>query len=486
MNDLPNIVIIYADDVGYGDTSAYGAHRILTPNIDRLAADGIRFLHAYAPAATCTPSRYGLMTGGYAFRQPGTGILPGNAALVLPLDRATLPSMLKKAGYQTGLVGKWHLGLGSKTAEQDWNEEITPGPREVGFNYSFIMAATGDRVPCVYLENQKVVGLAPDDPIQVSYKEPFPGERLGRLELDTLRIKPSHGHDMAVVNGISRIGYMKGGEAARWKDEDMNDVFTAKALDFIEDHKGERFFLLLATHDIHVPRVPHSRFVGKSGMGPRGDAILELDWTVGQVRGKLKALGLLENTLIIFSSDNGPVLDDGYQDQAVELAGDHKPAGPLRGGKYSCFEAGSRMPFIVSWPAKVKQGVSAAVVSQVDLLASMARLTGQKLEEKDAPDSQDVLNALLGLCDEGRSSVLLSAASFSLRKGDWKYIKPKAGPAIESSTKIELGLSLKPQLYNLRDDPGETRNLANAELKRTADMAEELDRQMSQGRTRGI
>lgn len=485
MEALPNIVIIYADDLGYGDTSAYGASRILTPNIDSLAADGIRFLHAYAPAATCTPSRFGLMTGGYAFRQKGTGILPGDAALILPLDRATLPSTLKKAGYKTGLVGKWHLGLGDKTSEQNWNAEITPGPREVGFDYSFIMAATGDRVPCVYLENQKVVGLAPDDPLLVNYKEPFPGERLGRLELDTLKIKPSHGHDMAIVNDISRIGYMKGGGSARWKDEDMNDVFTAKALDFIAESSDQRFFLFLATHDIHVPRVPHSRFVGKSGMGPRGDAILELDWTVGQVREKLRKLNLLEKTLIVFSSDNGPVLDDGYQDQAVELAGDHKPAGPLRGGKYSVFEGGTRMPFIVSWPKKVKSGVSTAIVCQVDLVASLARLTGQALKEEDAPDSQDVLNALLGLCPEGRSSVIEAAASFGFRKGDWKYIQPKAGPAVEKSTNTELGLLLKPQLYNLRNDPGELNNLAEADPKRTAEMAEELERQMAQGRTRG-
>lgn len=341
----PNIVLIYADDLGYGDVSAYGSKTIKTPNMDRIAKDGLRFTSAYATSATCTPSRYSLLTGEYAWRQKGTGILPGNASLIIKPGRNTLPAMLQKAGYKTAAVDKWHLGLGDK--EIDWNGDIKPGPNEIGFDYSFIMAATTDRVPCVFVENHRVIGLDPKDPISVNYAKNFPGEPTGRENPELLKMKPSHGHDMSIVNGISRIGYMKGGKAALWTDENMADIFTGKAVKFIEDNKDRPFFLYFALHDPHVPRVPHPRFVGKSGMGPRGDSIIQADWCVGEVLNTLEKLKLAENTMVILSSDNGPVIDDGYKDQAVELLGDHKPAGPLRGGKYSKFDAGTRVPFIV-------------------------------------------------------------------------------------------------------------------------------------------
>src|SRR3954468_1885133 len=214
----PNIVLIYADDLGYGDVSSYGAKALATPNIDRLAKAGLRFTDAHAAAATCTPSRYALLTGEYAFRKPGTGVLPGDAALIIEPGRSTLASMLRAAGYATGVVGKWHLGLGPKGGP-DWNGAIAPGPNAIGFDYSFIMAATGDRVPTVYVENQRVVGLDAADPITVSYVAPLDGGPTGKANPDQLKMTPSHGHDQTIVNGISRIGYMKGGTAARWKDE---------------------------------------------------------------------------------------------------------------------------------------------------------------------------------------------------------------------------------------------------------------------------
>lgn len=479
----PNIVLIYADDLGYGDISANGARRIRTPHIDRLAQEGVRFTHAHSPSATCTPSRYALLTGEYAWRRPGTGVLPGDARLIIDPGRPTLPAMLKQRGYRTGVVGKWHLGLGS--GDLDWNGEIRPGPLELGFDYAFLIPATGDRVPCVYVENHRVAGLDPADPIRVSYKEPFPGEPLGRTHPQLLRMHPSHGHDMAIVNGISRIGYMTGGRKALWKDEDMADVITGKALQFLEKHRQEPFFLYFSTHDIHVPRVPHPRFAGRSGMGPRGDAILQLDWCVGEILGALDRHGLARNTLVIFTSDNGPVVDDGYKDEAVEKLGDHRPAGPWRGGKYSNFEGGTRVPFLVRWPERVKsRAESAALVSQIDLFASLAQLTGATLAGAAAPDSFNILPALLGDSARGRGHLVEHAGSLSLIVGRWKYVAPGKGPKINTNTNTELGNDPGPQLFDLELDPGERTNVAAQHPQRVRDMAAQLDKIRAAPRTR--
>ncbi len=370
--ERPNIVIIYADDLGFGDVSCNGAKPGLTPNVDRLRNEGLNFTDAHSTSATCTPSRYGLLTGRYPWRKRGTGVLPGDAPLIIEPGTTTLATLLQKAGYRTGVVGKWHLGLG--TGKLDWNALITPGPLELGFDESFIMAATGDRVPCVYIRDHRVVGLDPASPIEVRYDKPFPGLPTGKSDPQRLRMHPSHGHDMAIVGGISRIGFMKGGESALWNDEAMAETFTHEAVEFIKRHKSRPFFLYFATHDIHVPRVPHPRFNGKSGMGPRGDAIVQFDWSVGQVLSALDENGLTANTLVVLTSDNGPVVDDGYRDESVEKLGDHKPAGPYRGGKYSRFEGGTRVPFIVRWPGRVKPGTSKALVSQIDFVASFAAL----------------------------------------------------------------------------------------------------------------
>lgn len=469
----PNIVVIYADDLGYGDVSAYGSKTIRTPNIDRLAREGLRFTDGHAPAATCTPSRYALLTGEYAFRKQGTGVLPGDAALIIEPDRPTLPSMLQHAGYTTGVVGKWHVGLGPQGGP-DWNGLVTPGPNQIGFDHSFIMAATGDRVPCVYVENGHVVGLDPADPIKVDYSKPIGNWPTGKANPDQLKMHPSHGHDMTIVNGVSRIGYMTGGKAALWKDEEMADVFTQHAIKFIEKQKAKPFFLYFALHDPHVPRLPHPRFVGKSGMGPRGDAILQADWCVGEVLATLDKLRLTRNTLVILSSDNGPVVDDGYKDDAVAKLGAHKPAGPWRGGKYSNFEAGTRVPFLVRWPGQVKPGVSAALVSQLDLCASLAAFTGQKLEAGAAPDSQNVMQALLGKDKIGREILVEQAGVLALRQGTWKYIEPSNRQKYAAATNTELGNDTVPQLYNLAADPGETHNLAASEPQRTQQMAARL------------
>ena len=456
--DRPNILLIYADDLGYGDVGCYGATAVKTPNVDRLAKDGLRFTNGYSAASTCTPSRYALITGEYAFRKKGTGILPGDAAMIVPTDRATLPSIMQNAGYATGIVGKWHLGLGLGGDLIEWNSEIKPGPRETGFAYSFIMAATGDRAPCVYIENQRIVGLDPGDPIQVSYGKAFPGEPTGISERDHLKMDWDYGHNDAVVNGIGRIGFIKGGKSALWKDEDMADTFTRKGVEFIEHHQDKPFFLYFATHDIHVPRVPNARFVGKTTMGPRGDAIVEFDSCVGELLATLDRLKLTDNTLVILTSDNGPVLNDGYKDGAVEKLGNHKPAGPLRGGKGSIWEGGTRMPFIVRWPAHVKPGVSDALVSQVDFCASFAALTGQTLASHDAPDSLNVLPALLGESPQGREYIIEHSNNVAIRDGQWKFIPATDRDAKPSTAK--RGPKGVAALYDLSHDLAETTNVA--------------------------
>lgn len=479
INKKPNIVLIYTDDLGYGDLSCYGTAAIATPNIDRLAKNGVRFTNAHATSATCTPSRFSLLTGKYAWRKEGTGIAPGDASLIIPVATTTLPGMLQKAGYNTAVIGKWHLGLGDAKGA-DWNGKITPGPIEIGFNYSFLIPATGDRVPCVFVENHEVVNLDKNDPIKVSYVGPIdPNAPTGKKNPELLKMQPSHGHDMTIVNGISRIGYMSGGTTALWKDEDFANILVQKATAYISQQKANPFFLYFSTHDIHVPRVANERFVGKSGMGPRGDVLLQLDWTVGQIEDCLTKNGLLENTLIIFTSDNGQVIDDGYKDDAVEKLGNHKPGGIYRGGKYSAFEAGTKVPFIVSWKGKVKPGkINTALFSQIDLYASLANFAGVAVEEGQAPDSKNHLPVLLNKSQQSRDYLVEQSlnSTLSLVVGNWKYIEPSKGPSINKDTNTELGNLPAPQLYNLADDPGETKNLATNHPDKVKEMKEQLDR----------
>lgn len=459
----PNIIILYADDLGYGDLAAYGARGIPTPNIDRMVAGGLRLTDAHATAATCTPSRYSLLTGEYGFRS-NAEILPGDAPALIQPDKTTLADVLKSRGYTTAVVGKWHLGLGDGKAPIDWNGDVGPGPLDIGFDYSFLLPATVDRVPTVYLENRRVVGLDPADPIKVSYKQRIDAGPVGYERPDLLRYPADRQHAETIVNGVSRIGYMTGGKAARWDEEEFHTLFPAQAAEFMRQSKDQPFFLFFPFHDPHVPRLPAKRFQGATSMGPRGDAIVQLDWMVGEILAEVERLGVADNTLIILSSDNGPVLNDGYGDGAMEMLGDHRPAGPLRGGKYSAFEAGARVPTIVYWQGRVLPGVSDALVSQVDLFASLAALAGATLADDIAIDSENHLAVWLGTSIKGRDYLFKEAVTgFAVRHRQLKFIAPMRNPQqarFVADKGIESGASAMPQLFDLATDIGETRNLA--------------------------
>jgi arylsulfatase A len=456
----PNIIILYADDLGYGDVGCYGATAVKTPNIDRLATNGLRFTDAHCTAATCTPSRVSLLTGTYAFRT-NAAVLPGDAPLLISPGTVTLPHMLQQAGYTTAVIGKWHLGLGNGVI--NWNDLIAPGPNQIGFDYSFIIPATTDRVPTIFVENGRVPNLDVNDPIAVNYAGKIGNEPTGLSDPQLLKQRADTQHSNTITNGISRIGFMTGGKRARWVDEEIPLVLNGKAKDFITRHRSEPFFLYYPFPNIHVPRTPNQRFAGTTKLGARGDVIAEMDWMVGEITQLLDSLGIAKNTLIIFSSDNGPVLDDGYKDLAETLNDGHRPAGIFRGGKYSAFEAGTRVSTITYWPGIIRPGVSSALCSQVDLLASLAALTGQQLPAGAAQDSHNALDAWLGNAKQGRKYLLEESYTLSIRKDGWKYIAPQEKPVPDwlKNKKIETGLMPVPQLYDLTLDPGEAHNLAN-------------------------
>ncbi|MDD4032915.1 MAG: arylsulfatase [Bacteroidales bacterium] len=509
-DELPNIVIIYTDDVGYGDLGCYGASSVKTPNIDRLAEEGIRFVNSYACASTCTPSRYALLTGEYHWRKPpgwsvgelkGVSIAPGDAGMLIDPSKPSLASVLKDAGYATGVVGKWHLGLGP-AGGPDWNGTIKPGPSEIGFDYSWLIPVTGDRVPCVFVENGRIAGLDPHDPVRVSYNQPVgpdstiynpeitpdmivsydetPPEKYGGNQTEKLKMYPSFGHDQTIVNGVPRIGYMTGGKSALWKDEDIAETITVKALDFINDNKSRPFFLYFSTHDVHVPRVPGERFAGKSSIGVYGDVIMQMDWCVGKITELLDDLGLSENTLVIFTSDNGPVQDDGYHDGSAEIIGTHSPAGPYKGGKYSAFEAGTKVPLIVRWPGKVRKGVSETPFSQIDILASLAALSGYENPNGLSVDSRNSFPVLTGKEQTGRDIIVQQnmVGVISVIKDNWKYIEPGDGPEFNLYTRppMPMGNSPEPQLYNIGSDITEEYNLAKENPEKTRELSDILQK----------
>ena len=458
----PNVVIIFADDVGYGDTSCYGATKVRTPHIDRLASEGRRFTDAHAASAVCTPSRYCLLTGEYAFRGDHWTPVFLKVGLIVDPEQTTVADVMKRSGYNTACIGKWHLGFGEETP--DWNGELKPGPLELGFDYYFGMPVVNSHPPFVYVENHHVVGLDPSDP----------------LVYDEVADTPIHLEKM----GINQIGGAKAAHAL-YDDTYVGTTLAGKAVSWIKENKDDPFFLYFATTNIHHPFTPHPQFQGTSEAGRYGDFIHELDWIVGEVTRTLEDEGLADNTLVIFTSDNGGMINLGGQDAWKR---GHNQNGDLLGFKFDAWEGGHRVPFIARWPGKIPAGtVSDQLVSNVDLIATLAALTDQELNESEGPDSFNILPALTSNPKtQIRDHLVLAAfrkTHLSLRDGDWMYIPAQAGggfsspelgthgfggfPAVDfagqKNSDMENG-NIKPeapkeQLYNLRKDFRQTNNV---------------------------
>ncbi|MGF1581842.1 MAG: arylsulfatase [Gemmataceae bacterium] len=403
----PNIVLIFADDVGYGDVGCYGSKLVKTPNIDKLALQGRLFTDAHSASAVCTPSRYALLTGQYPFRKNIYAPVFLKAPLQISTDQLTLASLLKRHGYQTACIGKWHLGFGKKTP--NWNGDLKPGPLEVGFDYYFGVPVVNSHPPFVYVENHRVVGLAPNDPFVYGKKaktQSFPE----KVRLD-------------------QIG---GAQAAHdlYRDRQVGTTLTKKAIDWLRTarKKDAPFFLYLATTNIHHPFTPAKKFIKTSKAGRYGDFVHELDWIVGQVMAELHRQGIEDETLVIFTSDNGGMLNNGGM--AAWRAG-HRLNGILLGFKFGAWEGGHRVPFIVRWPGKVPPGSrSDQLICNIDMVATLAAVVGDNRKAGEGPDSVNVLPAFTGQPKAPLRKQLILApfrkTHLSLRTGKWVYI-PRRG-----------------------------------------------------------
>lgn len=479
--DQPNIVLINADDLGYGDLSCYGAEKLQTPNIDRLAKEGRRFTDAHTASAVCSPSRYGLITGQYPLRRNFWGPLPFTSELTIDTSQPTIASVLKSVGYDTALIGKWHLGFGQ--GRNDWNRPLKPGPLELGFDYYFGMPTVNSGPPFVYVENHGVVGYEPDDPFvmgQPSVTQRFPEK-----------------------GGYSAIGGAKQAHE-RYRDEFVGTTFAEKAVEWITDRSRQKdsrpFFLYLATTNIHHPFTPHPRFKGTSQCGLYGDFVHELDWIVGEVLNTLDEQSLAENTLVIFTSDNGGMLNS--TGQKAWKAG-HRLNGKLLGFKFGAWEGGHRVPLIARWPGHVPPGTeSDALISQIDLLPTFASVSGARLRKDAVIDGVTQLEELKGVAAEpARGTLIISPNSpmhLTVRKGKWVYIPARdeggfqgkklgdhllAGAAAQQLTqlvnsdvvdgKIRDDAPLA-QLYDLQTDPYQTRNVHDEYPLIVAELASQL------------
>ena len=458
----PNIVVILADDFGWGSSTVYGAKRLQTPNLDRLAREGRRFTQAYAPGSVCSPSRYGLMTGRYYWRtaiKDGEVLTP-TAPLHIEPSRLTLASLCKSQGYRTGAVGKWHLGFQTDVAETDWNQPLQPGPRAVGFDTFYGLGGNPGNGPHAFIEDENIVGR-------------IPGEKV-------------------VVAGAGAKGATTGIREQRVVDRIM-ETLTAKATGWLEANQAAPFFLYFAPNAVHGPIAPNPRFTG-SPYGSYGDFIHELDWSVGQILATLDRLTLTDNTLLIFTSDNGGIVDPANANTGKAMEAGLAINGRLRGGKHSEYEGGFREPFIVRWPGQVPaNSVSDQLIALPDVLATLAAVLKVPLPRGAAEDSFNVLRALTETTPGApvRDHFIMQAAdgTYALRRGDWKLIERIGAPKFEPrpSTKTAKKPHAGPthdELFNLKDDPAETKDLAASHGEQVATMQRLLSAARQRGFTR--
>lgn len=485
----PNVVLIFADDLGYGDLGCYGATKLETPNIDKLAAEGRRFTDAHSAAAVCTPSRIGLLTGTYPFRSSVWGPAPITSPLLIPTETQTIADIFKEGGYDTAVFGKWHLGF--KEGKNDWQEPLRPGPQDLGFDHYFGMPVVNSAPPYVYVENDRVVGGDPDDPLVY----------VGRNAKNTTSITPIKPEEAQ----RSPNGFQGAIEAhKRFNDYQVGTLLTEKATGWIKERGDNPFFCFLSTTAVHHPFTPAPRFQGTSECGVYGDFVHELDWMVGEVRKTLEERNIADNTLVLFTSDNGGMFNLGGR---VAAEKGHKINGDLLGSKFGIWEGGHRVPFIARWPGKIAPGtVSDQLLCSVDLLASFAVLTGKELTDAEKKDSINMLPALTGDPAEPlRTEMFMTphkSTHMAIRKGKWMYIPAKSdggfrgskpgqhawgGPAVtklvgtpNSDIDLATGTFKKDapnaQLYDLEADRNQTKNLINEHPTIARELQAELDK----------
>jgi len=438
--EKPNIIFIMADDMGYGDLGCYNENsKIPTPNMDRLAAEGIRFTDAHSPSAVCTPTRYGVLTGRYCWRSPlKSGVLGGYSPALIDTGRMTVASLLKQHGYATACIGKWHLGLGNDK-KTDFDKPLVPGPNALGFDYFYGISASLDMPPYCYIENDRPV------------------------ERPTLTTEAGK----AIEDGWWRAGAI----APDFKHVEVLPRLTQKAVQCIGDHAKKSpdkpLFMYFALPAPHCPIAPADFVKGRSKAGGYGDYVVEVDWTVGRVVKALDRNGLAHNTLIILTSDNGcpartKINRAPYS--IIELYG-HYPNGNLRGIKADIWDGGHREPFIARWPGHIPAGVTSdELICLTDLLATCAAIVGAELPGDAGEDSYNILPALLGrkLDEPIREAVIHHSASgmFAVRQGKWKLILGRGSGGFSSpKTYTPKPGEPKGELYDMEGDYTESRNL---------------------------
>ena len=432
---LPNIVLILADDMGLGDVGAYNAaSKVPTPDLDTLAASGMRFTDAHSPSAVCTPTRYGLLTGRYSWRTSmKNGVLNGYSPLLIDPARSTIASMLREKGYATAAIGKWHLGLGVDEVT-DYSKPLSPGPNDVGFDYFFGIPASLDMPPYTFVENNRLVTSFDGDEVEDSGRRRDGGE-----------------------------GYWHAGPIARdFAHEDVLPEILDHSVAFIHEQaksrSGKPFFLYVPLNAPHTPWMPAPEFVGTSKVGYYGDFVSQVDHTVGKIMNALKETGVADNSFVIFATDNGARWSEEQKTKWGHLANME-----FRGQKSDIHEGGHRVPFMVSWPGRIEPGTDTAhLTTFTDIYATVARIVGAESGISDGIDSESILPTLLGRAQSQRSPVVHHSGRgmFAIRDGDWKLIEGLGSGGFTRPTTMEpeeggpVG-----QLYNLADDPSETTNL---------------------------